>query len=98
MRTIHVLWILAASLFVLYGCPQDDPPFIDPCEDGIQNFGESGIDCGGDCCPCPVDIEWSAYTEWENPRTHMETALVGDRLYISGGGYAIDWNWPILES
>lgn len=23
------------------------------CEDGIQNGNETGIDCGGDCAPCP---------------------------------------------
>uniref|UniRef100_A0A7S1CHH2 Uncharacterized protein n=1 Tax=Bicosoecida sp. CB-2014 TaxID=1486930 RepID=A0A7S1CHH2_9STRA len=24
-----------------------------PCSDGVQNYGETGVDCGGDnCCPC----------------------------------------------
>ncbi|NLR91958.1 di-heme oxidoredictase family protein [Flammeovirga agarivorans] len=29
-----------------------EEPQIDFCADGVQNNGESGIDCGGDCAPC----------------------------------------------
>jgi hypothetical protein len=29
-------------------------PLVPTCEDGIQNQGEEGIDCGGPCAPCPT--------------------------------------------
>lgn len=35
-------------------------PTNDQCEDGIQNGGETGIDCGGICEPCP---DFSCHTE-----------------------------------
>ena len=59
------------------------------CNDGIQNGDETDIDCGGSCCPCPVEIGWSNFTDWENPRTHMATVLLGNKLYISGGADAL---------
>ena len=31
------------------GCTVVDPT----CDDGIQNGNETGVDCGGDCAPCP---------------------------------------------
>ncbi len=31
------------------------------CSDGIQNGNETGIDCGGDCIPCP-DVNSTIYT------------------------------------
>jgi endoglucanase len=27
---------------------------VNPCSNGIQDNGETGIDCGGSCAPCPV--------------------------------------------
>ncbi|MEM9921285.1 MAG: T9SS type A sorting domain-containing protein, partial [Bacteroidota bacterium] len=35
------------------GVPADDR--IPTCEDGIQNGNETGVDCGGDCPPCPLE-------------------------------------------
>jgi hypothetical protein len=26
---------------------------LDYCSDGIRNFGEEDVDCGGNCSPCP---------------------------------------------
>ncbi|KAA3635006.1 MAG: hypothetical protein DWQ02_10495 [Bacteroidetes bacterium] len=33
------------------GCDKDDDA---TCTDGIQNGNETGVDCGGDCAPCPT--------------------------------------------
>ena len=49
-----------AMMALIVSCGEPEPMEIpdnwregnDPCEDGIQNFGEDGIDCGGDCAPC----------------------------------------------
>ena len=44
------------SALVLSGCKKTEdtlpPPVIDYCTDGIQNNGETGVDCGGTCDPC----------------------------------------------
>ena len=28
----------------------------DRCNDGVQDYGETGVDCGGPCPPCPSSI------------------------------------------
>ncbi|MBK7389722.1 MAG: hypothetical protein IPI23_11835 [Bacteroidetes bacterium] len=47
------------SLFVISCGDDDDEPSPTPtptatCSDGIQNQGETGIDCGGPCAACPT--------------------------------------------
>jgi len=32
--------------------PQEQDCMLDTCSDGIKNYGEVGIDCGGPCKPC----------------------------------------------
>lgn len=35
--------------------PDAEPDVIEPtCVDGVQNGGETGVDCGGPCDPCPT--------------------------------------------
>ncbi|MEM2918423.1 MAG: MopE-related protein [Candidatus Altiarchaeota archaeon] len=55
------------------------------CNDGIQNYGEEGIDCGGPCPPCPVtpveettttitpEITTTTTTTTETPTTTQTT-------------------------
>jgi alpha-tubulin suppressor-like RCC1 family protein len=54
--TPHTLLVALASLVALGGCgddpPADPPLVIETCDDGVQNQGEAGIDCGGPCAPC----------------------------------------------
>ena len=42
--------IAAASIIFYSGCSKDEKS---SCDDGIQNQGETGIDCGGPCPACP---------------------------------------------
>jgi hypothetical protein len=45
--------ILAASSIVYTGCKkEDDTTSSVSCTDGIQNQGETGVDCGGPCAAC----------------------------------------------
>jgi len=59
------------------------------CTDGIQNQGETGIDCGGPCAPCPctgtnvtVSITFDNY-----PEETRWTIKQGTTTVASGGPY-----------
>lgn len=47
-----VLTLFFGAGIILYsGCSKDDEP-AETCSDGIQNQGETDVDCGGPCTPC----------------------------------------------
>jgi len=58
------------------------------CNDGIQNQGETGIDCGGPCAPCSsscseltFSITFDDYpkdTSWEITNSFGSTVASGD--------------------
>lgn len=54
------LIILSASL-TLTSCGKDEE--TGTCSDGIQNQGETGIDCGGPCAACLIGThgKWKSY-------------------------------------
>jgi hypothetical protein len=47
--------IYLSSIVFLGACSSKDSNLINqvPCEDGIQNRTETGLDCGGECEECP---------------------------------------------
>lgn len=45
-------FILAAGVVIYSGCSKDDNKPAATCSDGIQNQGETGVDCGGPCTAC----------------------------------------------
>ncbi len=52
LKIFLLLFALAGSVMVTTtGCDKDDDA---TCTDGIQNGNETGVDCGGDCAPCPT--------------------------------------------
>lgn len=51
------LILFLAACAVISSCKKDNTdnsPNPATCTDGIQNQGETGIDCGGICTPCPT--------------------------------------------
>lgn len=53
---IHNMKFLSVTLFCilfLFSC-KDKETVKDPCTNGFKDPGEVGIDCGGNCKPCPV--------------------------------------------
>jgi len=59
------------------------------CSDGIQNQGETGVDCGGPCAPCPctgtnvtVSITFDNY-----PEETSWSITSGSTVVASGGPY-----------
>lgn len=65
------------------------------CNDGIQNQGETGVDCGGPCSPCTgadangdgcVDInEIVAYVgKWKNGQVTIQEVVAGVEQWKQG--------------
>ncbi len=52
MRALFAAGGFRASLLNSAGCGNSGGP-VASCNDGIQNQGETGIDCGGPCTACP---------------------------------------------
>src|SRR5262245_50619748 len=50
------LIVSAAILCLGLTCCADDVGPQPNCVDGIQNAGETGVDCGGTCEPCDVIV------------------------------------------
>jgi hypothetical protein len=53
MKVKATILLLLISVFILFSCkPKED--MKDPCTNGFKNPGETNIDCGGGCAPCPT--------------------------------------------
>lgn len=58
MKKLFLSSFVIAAL-VLGSCSKDDSsdPVAVTCNDGIQNGTETGVDCGGSCEPCAMQVE-----------------------------------------
>ena len=57
MTQVFKIFFLSSLIFLAACSTQNDDLMIEePCEDGIQNRTETGLDCGGECKECP-DLE-----------------------------------------
>ena len=64
-----ILSLFVSATVVLYtGCSKDDNEGdntpVPTCTDGIQNQGETGVDCGGPCNPCPLSARDSVALDY----------------------------------
>jgi hypothetical protein len=69
------------------------------CKDGIQNNGETGVDCGGPCIDCVLQADYYVATNgndnnpgtitqpWKTWQKAFSTAQAGDLVYFRGGVY-----------
>ena len=53
--------MIALGAMFFLSCSDDDTEMVDPiamatCSDGIMNGSETGVDCGGACDPCEVEM------------------------------------------
>lgn len=60
MKKVLSALLMVCSLAII-GCSDDDPAPVVPdtatCNDGVQNQGETGVDCGGpNCQPCETAV------------------------------------------
>jgi hypothetical protein len=55
---LTALLMLTTGILFYSGCSKDDDESqpVPTCSDGIQNQGETGVDCGGPCSACPTNI------------------------------------------
>lgn len=52
---LHALVTVVSLMLFVFSCKKNDTADKDTtvtCSDGIQNNGETGVDCGGSCIPC----------------------------------------------
>ncbi|MBK9149901.1 MAG: hypothetical protein IPM26_02470 [Saprospiraceae bacterium] len=62
MKSFRLFAMFAvAAMLVVASCKKEDPAAT--CSDGIQNQGETGIDCGGPCQACREGIhgKWKSF-------------------------------------
>ncbi|MFO8088008.1 MAG: DUF6252 family protein [Bacteroidales bacterium] len=85
--------LLATSLLLglsisFYACDDDDDDNGDDvaatCNDGIQNQGEEGIDCGGPCLLCQSMSAKIDGNTWEADQLTIQGLLLGSDIYIQG--------------
>lgn len=61
---LKITFFLLFGILMLVSCSDDDNDIVDPiamatCTDGIMNGTEIGVDCGGNCEPCTLAIDFS---------------------------------------
>jgi len=62
MRALFEAGGFRASLLNSAGCGNGGSGPVASCNDGIQNQGETGIDCGGPCTACPSNCSGTEVT------------------------------------
>jgi hypothetical protein len=53
-KILFIALALCATVILIESCKKDDKEDTKPasCSDGVQNHGETGVDCGGPCFAC----------------------------------------------
>lgn len=55
--------ILGFAILSIFSSCKEDEEIVDKCSNGFVDAGENGVDCGGNCPPCPVYEPASIYLE-----------------------------------
>lgn len=90
--------LLMGFTFMMYSCDDDDDNGgnnnTDPatCNDGIQNQGETGVDCGGPCLKCEYMAATIDGNSWEADQESVQGRLLGAEIYIQGSNDASSSN------
>lgn len=86
--SIALLLCLVAGSVIYYGCKKKEETPATTCSDGIQNQGETGVDCGGPCSACPPPP--SVICNGNGSASYWPLAA-GNNWYLDGtGGNDID--------
>ncbi len=87
------LFLLAlASCLILFSCSKDEDTDDTPvatCTDGIQNQGETGIDCGGPCAACNVCVTCVSSVQGSNDITYCESDFQSQADYDAAVNSAV---------
>lgn len=69
------------GLLVITACNKEEEPTINPCMNGQLDAGETAIDCGGNCGPCPeTEYPYAGFTI----NGHAVTASTKQLSYNNG--------------
>lgn len=66
LQSLKTILFFLAITFLISSCGKDDNPDLGNCTDGIQNNGETGIDCGGTCTDCityPISLNFNSIVD-----------------------------------
>lgn len=69
----------------IFACKEED--VVDPCTDGYLSVGETAVDCGGNCPPCPEPEEISyAFAKFNDVKwdfKSFEIAYSGNYYFLA---------------
>ncbi len=84
LTKLTLIWVLGL-LTLFYACDKDPKPQEPSCSDGILNNGESGVDCGGPCAPCPPFTGQVFFAIFNGELTNFNQVQVayGDTIHIA---------------
>ncbi len=68
MKYLSIIFLL---LFTLLACNKEEEK--DTCSNGFVDIGETGVDCGGVCPPCPINIFPSVASKFNGAYTSFST-------------------------
>lgn len=54
MQLYRLSTIVFTVLMLTVSCNKEEEPTINPCMNGKLDAGETAVDCGGSCGPCPA--------------------------------------------
>ena len=89
-RVINAIMVISCILLVIISCKKEEE--VDLCSDGFQSIGETGIDCGGACAPCPEVVVPYAEGDINGESTpfNLKSLTRPDKWYFNFGNDSIN--------
>ena len=111
MKKMFFLLALTAGVACYYACKKKDTTTTTTptttatptCSDGIQNQGETGVDCGGPCGACPTNVctgngsatyfplavnnQWNYFRDYVSYPDVMDTATITGTTVLGSKTY-----------
>lgn len=78
---------ITAYVMGIVPCPSNPSSNPPSCSDGIQNQGETGLDCGGPCSPCPSCPDPQPY--WASDGSACRKSALTAYPACSPSGYTV---------
>jgi hypothetical protein len=96
MHRSHFTLIVIIGLLLTVACNKEEEPVINPCMNGQLDPGETSIDCGGTCGPCPDPEYPSAGFSFNGISTSASTkqlTYTNDwKLYVANDSVSVQVN------